>query len=141
MTSATVRGLLFAKEFVSKIKSDRSVLRFNKLELSNLQSMCYNDFSFGNLVSGGSQGGFIIYISDNTSFAAPIMWSSHKFKCVVKSAVAAETLFQVDSGESTFWLKMLYQELFHVDMVKTTIPIICCTDSLQPYDAVHSMWY
>ena len=129
---ATVRDLLFASKLVSKIKSDRTVLRFNKLELSNLQLICYNDLSF---VSGGSQGGFIIYISDSTGFAAPIMCSSHKSKCVVKSAMAAETLFQVDGAESTFWLKMIYQELFHVDMVKTIIPIICCTNSR------YYLWY
>ena len=136
---ATVRDLLSANKLVSKIKIDRTVLRFNKLELSNLQLICYNDLSFGNLVSGGSQGGFIIYISDNTGFAVPVMWSSHKSKCVVKSAMAAETLFKVDGAESTFWLKMIYQKLFHVDMVKTIIPIICCTDSRQLYDAVHSI--
>ena len=107
--------------------------------MSNLQFICYNDLSFGNLLSGGSQGRFVIYISDNTGSAAPIMWSSHKLKRVVKIEMTAETLVQVDGVESTFRLKMLYQELFHTDMVKTTIPIICHTDCQQMYDAVHSI--
>lgn len=102
-----VKDLLFPNTLVSEVKSYRNVLIFNKLDLSNLLFICYNDSSFGNFVSGVFQGGFVIYISDNT---VPIIWSFHKLKHVVKSAMTVETLVQVNDAESTFWLRMLYQD-------------------------------
>ena len=41
--SDTVKDLLFANKLASEVKSDQNILRFNKLSLSNLQFICYND--------------------------------------------------------------------------------------------------
>ena len=87
--SATVKDLLFINKLVNKVKSNPAVLRFKKIDLDDAKFICYNDSSFGNLINGGSQGGFVIYLADNTGAAVPIMWSSHRLKRVVKSAMAA----------------------------------------------------
>ena len=67
------------------------------------------------------------------------MWKSHKLRRVVKSAMAAETIIQVDSAESSFWLKSIFNELLYSHPVSSKIRIICRTDSSQLKDAVYSI--
>ena len=59
----------------------------------------YNDPSFENLSGGGSQGGFITYLVDNQENCMPLMWQSKRLKRVVKNAMAAEILIQVEDKE------------------------------------------
>ena len=42
-----------------------------------------------------------------------LMWQSRKLRRVVKSAMAAETLVQVDVAEADFWLAKLLNEIFY----------------------------
>ena len=111
---------------------------FEKLE--NYKIVAYNDSSFGNLADGRSQGGFVIYLVNECGQASPIMWQSRKLQRIVKSAMAAETLIQMDCAEACYWIGSLMNEIIHADHTKQAIPVIQCnTDSHHLYDAVHSI--
>ena len=68
------------------------------------------------------------------------MWQSPKLRRIVKSAIAAETLIQVDCAEACYWIGSLVNEIIYADHTKQAVPVIQCnTDSHQLYDAVHSI--
>ena len=60
------------------------------------------------------------------------MWQSKRLKCVVKSAMAAETLIQVEAAEAGFWISNIITEIYNLTQ---HVPVECRTDS----DAVHSI--
>ena len=136
--NATQKDISIINKIVSKVTQQTLKLHYRKLDLNSLKLICYNDAAFGNLISGGSQGGYIIFLSDSQNNALPIMWQSRKLKRIVKSAMAAETLIQVDAAEACYSLQCLLKELLFQDSEKVeNIPIICKTDSRQLYQAVH----
>ena len=70
----------------------------------------YNDASFGNLKDGGSQGGFVSFLADETNVCSPVMWQSRKLKRVVKSTMASETLMRPRKEISKIvWVKKTQQ--------------------------------
>ena len=96
--------------------------------------------SLGNLKDGGSEGGFIIYLVGENDVSSPIMWKSKKLYRVVKSAMAAETLNQVEAAEACFWLANLLNEILYCKSNDTkNIKIECFTDNHQLYDSVYSI--
>ena len=94
----------------------------------------YNDPSFENLSGGGSQGGFITYLIDNQENCMPLMWQSKRLKRVVKNAMAAEILIQVEAAEAGFQISNIIAEIYNL---KQNVPVECRTDICQLYDAVH----
>ena len=68
------------------------------------------------------------------------MWQSKKLRRIAKSAMAAETLVQVEAAESCYWLANLLNEILYLNPTKETLAKIeCKTDNHQLYDAVHSI--
>ena len=65
-----------------------------------------------------------------------LMWQSKRLKRVVKSAMAAETLIQVEAAEAGFWISNINTEIYNL---KQKVPAECRTDSCQLYNAVHSI--
>ena len=133
---AKVADLMKANKILSKAKSNHVKLYYQPINISNMTIVIYNDSSFGNLSGGGSQGGFIAYLVDDKENCMPLMWQSKRLKRVVKSAMAAETLIQVEAAEAGFWISKIISEIYNL---KTNIPIECRTDSRQLYDAVHAI--
>ena len=133
----TMLDLITANKVLAKAKAEPVVLNFKDLgDPNKIKIVAYNDSSFGNLKDGGSQGGFVIYVMNSTGHCSPIMWQSKKVRRVVKSAMAAETLVQVDSAEASLWIAFLLKEILGA---KVSTKIECYTDSHQLYDAVHSI--
>ena len=98
-----MQDLLRANKLVIKTKFEHVVLRYQSFDdLRNLKLVTYNDSSFGNLKDGGSQGAFVIFIVDLAGNCSPLTWQSRKLCSVVKSAMAAETLVQVNAAEAAF---------------------------------------
>ena len=52
----------------------------------------YLDASSANLAGCNSLGGYIIFLKGENCKASPLVWTSDKLKCVVKSPKAAESL-------------------------------------------------
>ena len=95
----------------------------------------FHDASFGNLLDGGSQGGFIVFLVDKNGNSNPLIWASRRIKRVVKSTLAAETLSLVEAAENAFLLAKFIEEVLpHTYRLKIT----CLTDSKGLYDAVNT---
>ena len=67
------------------------------------------------------------------------MWKSKKLCKVVKSAMATETLIQVEAAEACFWLANLLSEILYCKPNDNkNIKIECFPDNYQLYDSVYS---
>ena len=64
---------------------------------------------------------FIIFLVGENKVSSQIMWKSKKLRRAVKSAMAAETLIQVEAAEACFWLANLLSEILYCkpNMTKT----------------------
>ena len=138
---STVNDLIKANKLLAKAKNENVSIRLGLPGSPyDFKIIAYNDSSLGNLNDGGSQGGFIIYLVDENNICSPIMWRSKKLRRVVKSAMAAETLIQVDSAEASYWLATLLSEmLYGQSNYQNKIIIECNTDNHQLYDSVLSI--
>ena len=65
-----------------------------------------------------------------------LMWQSKRLKRVLKNAMAAETLIQVEAAEAGFWISNIITEIYNL---KQNVPVECRPDSRHLYDAVHSI--
>ena len=66
---AKVSDLIHANKFLSRIKSDQvSIKLFDIGNTDNMKLIAYHDASYANLQDGGSQGGFIIFVTDQNDF-------------------------------------------------------------------------
>ena len=82
--------------------------------LKHLKIVAYTDASFGNLIDGGSQGGYIIFLVGSYDKDIPIAWQSKRVRRVVKSTLAAETVAMVDMAEACIFYRKLQLEIFQV---------------------------
>ena len=84
------------------------------------------------LVQGGSQGGFTIYLVGKKNVYLPIMWKSEKLRRLVKSAMAVETLIQVEALKACFCLSNLLSVILYCEPNDNkNIKIKCFTDNHQ----------
>ena len=98
------------------------------------QLLVYADASFQNLADGGSQGGYIVFLTDpEMNMCHPLSWSSKRIRLVVKSTLAAGTLALQDGLDDAFYIMELYQFILGEKIGFTAI-----TDSLSLYNAVYS---
>lgn len=107
---ATINTILRMNKLIRKVKSSDMYLKFPKLNLNNLQILCYCDASFHNLPDGGSQGGMVTLLSDSQS-CCPVSWYSKRTKRVAKSALAAETLAVGEGSDHARNIKLMLDEL------------------------------
>ena len=133
---ATVKDLFQANKVVAKARCNPVTIKLGVESLENCQLVCYNDASFGNLSTGGSQGGYVIFLKSCYDTYTPISWESKKLRRVVKSTMAAETLELVECAEAAFWIGNLLKEMLHTE---TSPDIVCNTDSHQLYDGLYSI--
>ena len=96
----------------------------------------FSDASHANLQHGESQGGFIVFLQGENGKSSPLTWTSHKLKCVVKSAMAAETLSLQQASEHAMLLQALINELYAFD--KSLTPIVCVIDNKQLHESLFS---
>ena len=100
--------------------------------IENFKIVCYNESSLENLKDG--------YLVGENNVSSPIMWKSKKLHRVVRSAMAAETLNQVEAAEACFWLANLLNEILYcISNDAKNIKIESFTDNRQLYDSVYSI--
>ena len=109
---ATTDDVKRINKVVRKVKSDPVIIKIpNVGAIKDTSLFAYCDSSFANLSDNcGSQGGFIIFLVGKDGSAAPLIWTSHKLKRVVKSPKAAETLALQDAAEYAIFLKSVLTE-------------------------------
>ena len=134
--SAKVDDLLHANKLVRKVKASTVSLSFPKLQDDNISVECYSDASFGNLNNGGSQGGYVIFITDTEGNKCPVSWRSKRVRRVVKSTMAAETLAALDAAQAGVFIATLLAEMINVPV--SSIPVKCFVDNKSLVDALYS---
>ena len=133
---AKVDDVLRANKVVKNAQSRAVAIKFPKLSKKQLSVECYSDASFGNLTNGGSQGGYIIFISDYEGTRCPIAWQSRRVRRVVKSTIAAETLALLDAAEAGIYYSVLLAQVMGIP--ERDIPVRCFVDNRSIAEAVHS---
>ena len=131
--NAKIEDILKANKVLKKLKDDVTI-SFPKLNFStNLKLLVYADASYANLKDGGSQGGYVIFMTDGL-MVSPIAWQSKRIKRVVKSTLAAETLALVEASEASLWIQCVIKEVLNEELSAE-----CFTDSKSLYEASYSM--
>ena len=65
VNSTTISDITKLNKVLKHIKSEKSYIKFPSLNIDSLSIRIYTDTSSDNLPNGGSQGGQIIFITDN----------------------------------------------------------------------------
>ena len=73
--------------------------------------VAYGDASYGNLPGHGSQGGYLVFLVDNTGKYCPLTWQSKRLQRVVGSTLAAECLAIIKTAEAAIHMKALLKEI------------------------------
>ena len=105
-------------------------------DLDKCKLVGFSDASFAIVSGTKSQGGYIIYVTDETNNFFPIVWQSQKVKRVVKSTHAAETLALVDAAEACVFFQNFLRALIRTK--EEWFPIICKTDSAALHASVYA---
>jgi len=128
-----VDDLMRANKVVKRVQDDRYAISFPALNISSLSVECYSDASYGNLDDGGSQGGYLIFLTDGESRRALISWQSKRIRRVVKSTLAAESLALLDAAQAGVYITHMIKEILGVQPV-----IRCYVDNKSLVEALHS---
>lgn len=134
---ATISDLISANKIVKFIQNTPTYILIPNLHIESLYIKIFADASFNNLPNGGSQGGFIVLLSDKFNNIAPIAWSSIKLKRVARSTLAAETLALTDGCDTSFFIASLAKEIIYPKFPKD-IAIEGYTDNHSLYETLKS---
>ena len=134
---ATVSDLIAANNIVKFIQNTTTYICIPLFDIEPLNIKLYSDASFNNLPNGGSQGGFIILLSDKYNNVAPIAWSSVKLKRVARSTIAAEALALSDGCDTSYFVATLTKEIIFMKQ-HNDINIEAFTDNRSLYETVHT---
>ena len=111
VSNATEADTLSVNKVIKFIKSTPSSISIPKLDLRSLSITVFADASFNNLPDGGSQDGYIIFLSGNNKSVVPLSWNSTRLWRVARSNLAAETLVMSKVCDSAIFLSNLTEEL------------------------------
>ena len=135
--TAKVDDALRANKVIKKAIAKEVVLKYVSLENNEQFTIeCYSDASYGNLPDGGSQGGYVVFITDYSGNKCPITWQSRKVRRVVRSTLAAETLALVDAAEAGIYIATLIVEILGKESER--VPVKCYVDNKSLVDSIYS---
>ena len=133
--TAKVADIIVINKVIKFIQSTPSSITFPRLQTNTATIKLFADASYNNLPNGGSQGGFLIFITDNNHSSCPVAWNSTKVKRVAKSTLAAEALALSERCDAAFWVSELAKE---AGLIKADQTIKAYTDNRSLYDAVNT---
>jgi transposase InsO family protein len=133
VNAPTMKHLKMANKTIRKVKSTSFEIVFCKLQ-DPIHLFVYCDASYANLPNGGSQGGQIVFVSDENGFLSPLTWTSKKVRRVCRSTISAETMSLLDAVDTSIWIMHILEEVTGNKSKKAKIK----TDSKSLYDAAHS---
>ena len=137
LKQATVAEIFRANKVIKKVKQNETMMTFSKINnIENVKLLVFSDASFKSLPGGASQGGFVIFLSDDEGNPSPIHWQSRKIKRIVKSTLSAECLALQEASECAFYLKTILSEMLGIS--SEDIQIICFTDNKSLVESLHS---
>ena len=113
-------------------------MRYVKLgKDKDLKIIVFTDGAHGNLVDGGSHGGYFVFLVGENGNCALISWQSKRIHRVVKSPLAAETLS--DGIDGAIFVNALLSEIYFGNT--RSLPIEFITDNQSLVDALKSSKY
>ena len=135
LSSPKIKDVLRANKVVRYLKGMKTRIKVPDLgKLEKCAIWSFSDASYANLPDGGSQGGFIVFLVNMTTFnVTPIIWKSNKVKRVVRSTLAAETLACLDGCENAFIIQKMLNEIIGITE-KNQRPILAKTDNKSLFD-------
>ena len=134
---STVSDLHQVNKAVRKVRSHKVSLTFpSNLDLDSCHLVAFCDASFANLPDRGSQGGHIIFVTDQHGNYCVIAWQSKRIKRVVTSSLAAECLAAMETADTCILLPATLEEYLCREKDSIKITIICDNKSL--VNAVHT---
>lgn len=133
VNAPTMKHLKLANKVIRKVKSTSVEIVFCKLQ-DPLHLSVYCDASYANLPNGGSQGGQIVFLSDDNGFLSPLTWTSKKLRRVCRSTISAETMSMLDAVDTSIWIIHILEDITGSKSKNSKIK----TDSKSLYDAAHS---
>ena len=134
---ATITEVKEANKLLKKLHQQQYSVRIPNIGNITASSLVvFSDASHKILADGNSQGGFIVFLAGSHNKFAPLVWTSHRLKRVVKSAMAAETIALNEAIEHALLLKTILLEIYELGSSK--LPISCYIDSKQTLAAVTS---
>ena len=104
------------------------------MRLNDCTVIAFGDASFGNLLDGSSQGGFIVFVRNEDGRCAPMLWQSKPLKTVVRSTLAAEVHALADATLAAEYVQNILCEM----KVTTKSGVVCITDNKSLYDTLHT---
>ena len=120
----TMRNLQAANKAVQKVKKEQVRIAFPDLGNPEVwEVIAYSDATHASLLSGASQGAYIVFLKGGSK-VAPIVWKSKKLDRVTKSPLASETMALADAADSGFYVAAMVKEIFGVECI-----VRCFTDS------------
>ena len=132
--NATVADILRLNKVISRVTTDNVKLYFPKMKpIEECSIECFSDASFANLAGCGSQGGFIIFLRDQTGARCPIYWQTKKIRRVVKSTLSAEALALLDCAEAAVYIVNILYEITMCAKLK----IYCYVDNKSLVDVLY----
>ena len=135
MKTPNIGNMLRANKILSKIKEYPLRTKFLDLgDLKKIKLLCYSDASLGNLPSGKSTGGYVIFLAWENGTICPLSWKTKILTRVVRSTISAETSAMIDALDSAYFLSYMVSEILGI----MKIPIVAFTDNDSLYRNAHS---
>ena len=134
---STIKTIIAVNKTIRKLQNEEFDLKFVDLgDLRKCKFLVFSDASYRNLLDGGSQGGYIIFLANNDNKVIPIQWQSRRIRRIVRSTLAAECLSLLDAVEAAFLLKCLLNEMLKDHT--TDVKIESFIDNKSLYDAINT---
>ena len=135
---ATMVEVKEANKLLKKLQHQQYKIHIPNIgNIAEASLVVFSDASHKILADGNSQGGFIVFLQGINGKFSPLVWTSHRLKRVVKSAMAAETIALLEAAEHAMLLKTVLLEI-HGITDSSCFPISCFIDSKQTHGAVTS---
>lgn len=119
MKSPKVENILKANKVLQRVKSNPLSICFPCLQsVEKCSILCFSDASLGNLPSGHSSGGYVLFLSDSKGKVCPLAWRSRTLRRVVRSTIAAETSAMIDALDASYCISRIFGQMVNCPSVK-----------------------
>ena len=128
-----------SKQIVRKVMSHSIKLCYQNLGPREcLKFVTFTDAAYANLIDGGSQEAYFIFLVGENEARNLISWQSWRIKRIIKSTLAAETLAFGGGIDATVYVSSLFTEIYYGTSDVKRIPIEAVIDNQSLYDALKS---
>ena len=133
--NAAMKDVLYVNMIIKNAESTNYGITFPQLSMEDLKLQLLTDASSNNLPNGGSQAGQVLFLTDDKSNTCPLYWDSSKIKRVVRSTIAAETLYLTDECDVSIYINRSLELLLEHGKRRE---VIAYTDNQSLYNAGHN---